>query len=56
MVINDDVLTGKVSASTPLSTQIRIVFVVILKFKTLILQRIQFLFELIMALTPKLFL
>ena len=39
MVINDDVFTGTVSASSsaPLSTQIRFMLVIISKFKTLIL-------------------
>ena len=35
MVINDDVFTGTISASTPLSTQIRFVFVITYNMKTL---------------------
>ena len=34
LMIRNDVFTGTVSASTPLSTQIRFVFVIIWKFKT----------------------
>ena len=35
LMIRNDVFTGTVSASTPLSTQLRFVIVIICKFKTL---------------------
>ena len=38
LMIRNDVFTGTVSALTPLSTQRRFAFVIILKFKTLILK------------------